>query len=67
MITDEGLPADVAATALVVAGLAGWSEVARALGLDQVAIVDESGTVYLTSEMEKRIQFFGNVKRVTLE
>ena len=67
VITDEGLPADVAATALVVAGLAGWSEVARALGLDQVAIVDESGTVYLTSEMEKRIQFFGDVKRVTLE
>jgi hypothetical protein len=50
-----------------VAGLAGWSEVARVLGLDQVAIVDESGTVYLTPEMEKRIQFSGDVKRVTLE
>ena len=67
VITDEGLAADAAATALVVAGLADWPEVARALELDQVAIVDESGTVFLTPAMEQRIQFSGDVKRVTLE
>lgn len=60
IITDEGLLADAAATALVVAGLDGWTEVARALGLNQVAIVDENGAVYLTPEMEQRIEFSGD-------
>ena len=57
IITDDGLLADAAATALVVAGLDEWSEVARALGLNQVAIVDESGTIYLTPQMQQRIHF----------
>jgi len=57
VIMDEGLLADAAATALVVAGLDGWPEVAHALKLKQVAVVDESGKVYLTPEMKQRIQF----------
>jgi thiamine biosynthesis lipoprotein len=64
IITDEGLPADAAATALVVAGLDNWPEVARAMNLDQVAVVDEAGTVYLTPEMQKRIQFAGSSEQV---
>ncbi len=64
VITDEGLLADAAATALIVAGLDHWSEVASALDLSQVAVVDESGTVYLTPEIEQRIQFTGDPKRV---
>jgi thiamine biosynthesis lipoprotein len=64
IITDEGLLADAAATALIVAGLEHWPKVARALDLDQVAVVDEAGTVYLTPEMEKRIQFSGDANRV---
>ncbi len=67
VITNEGLPADATATALVVAGLSGWPKLARALDLDQVAVVDESGTVYLTPEMEQRIQFSGDVERVIVE
>jgi thiamine biosynthesis lipoprotein len=67
VITDEGLIADAAATALVVAGLSGWPEVARALDLDQVAVVDESGTVYLTPQMEHRIRFSGDEERVIVE
>jgi thiamine biosynthesis lipoprotein len=67
LITDEGLPADAAATALVVAGLSGWPKLARALDLDQVAVVDESGTVYLTPEMEQRIQFSGDDRRVIVD
>lgn len=67
VITDEGLLADAAATALTVAGLDHWPEVARALDLDQVAVVDESGTVYLTPEMEQRIQFSGDADRVIVE
>jgi thiamine biosynthesis lipoprotein len=64
VITDEGIRADTAATALVVAGLADWPQVARALGLDKVAVVDEEGTVYLSSEMELRVAFAADVKRV---
>ena len=55
------------ATALVVAGLEGWPVVARALNLQQIAIVDENGTVYLTPEMDKRMQFTGDVERVIVQ
>jgi thiamine biosynthesis lipoprotein len=67
VITGEGLLADAAATALAVAGLDGWPEVARALNLNQVAVVDESGTVYLTPAMETRIRFSGDVEHVIVE
>ena len=67
VITDEGLLADAVATALVVAGLDGWPEVARALDLQLIAVVDGSGTVYLTPGMDKRLQFTGDVKRVIVE
>ncbi len=67
VITDEGIVADAAATALVVAGLGGWPEVARALKLQQVAVVDEDGTVYLTPAMDERLQFTGDIERVIVE
>jgi thiamine biosynthesis lipoprotein len=67
VITDEGILADAAATALVVAGLEEWHEVARSLDLHQIAVVDESGTVYMTPEMEKRLQFIGDVERVIVD
>jgi thiamine biosynthesis lipoprotein len=63
VITAEGIVADAAATALVVAGLAAWPGVARAMGLDQVLMVDESGKVYLTPAMEHRVHFSGEVER----
>jgi thiamine biosynthesis lipoprotein len=66
VITDEGLLADAAATALVVAGLDNWPEVARNLNLDQVAVVDESGKVYLTHEMEQRIDFTDDIEPVII-
>ncbi len=67
IITDEGLLADAAATALVVAGLDGWPEVARALELDAVAVIDETGRVYLTPEMEQRIQFSSDTERLIVD
>jgi thiamine biosynthesis lipoprotein len=67
VITGLGVVADAAATALVVAGLDGWPAVAGALDLDQVLVVDESGMVYLTPEMEQRVQFSGDVERVIVE
>lgn len=64
VITDEGLLADAAATALVVAGLDNWQQVARNLNLSQVAVVDETGKVYLTPEIEQRIDFTDDIERV---
>ncbi len=56
VIAGEGLLADAAATALTVAGLDDWSGVAKALGLDQVMIVDGSGRVHMTRRMSQRIE-----------
>ena len=56
VIAEEGLLADAAATALTVAGKKDWSDVAKALGLDQVMIVDEAGKVYMTRRMSQRIE-----------
>jgi thiamine biosynthesis lipoprotein len=67
VISNEGLLADAAATALVVAGLDDWPAVAKALNLDQVAVVDESGTVFLTTAMQRRINLSENVRRVVVD
>ncbi len=67
VITAEGILADGVATALVVAGLDGWPEVARALNLQQVAVIDENGTVYMTPAMEQRLEFTGDFKRVIID
>ena len=56
VIADGGVLADAAATAITVAGLDGWQDVARALGLDQVMLVDENGKVWLTRRMHERIE-----------
>jgi len=55
VIASEGLLADAAATALIVAGPDDWAEVAGALGLDQVLLVDGFGRVYLTPAMRNRV------------
>jgi hypothetical protein len=39
-----------------VAGREDWASVAKALGLDQVMIVDGSGRVYMTQRMSQRIE-----------
>lgn len=49
--------ADVAATALVVAGPDQWVEVARNLGVQEVMLVDDAGRVQLTPSMARRVDF----------
>ena len=63
VITREGLLADAAATALIVAGLDEWVEVARSLGLDQVLLVDEKGKAYLTEKMNERMEFVEGIEK----
>ena len=67
VIAANGMTADAAATAMVVAGLDGWPEVARALKLAHVAVVDEAGTVFLTPAMEQRIEFSEDVDTVIIQ
>mgnify|MGYP002062507888 CR=1 FL=1 len=59
----EGLLADAAATALIVAGRSGWREIAQSLGLDQVLMIDGNGTVYLTRRMAERIELLDGIER----
>jgi len=45
IVAEEGWLADAAATAIIVAGISGWSEIATKLELNQVLITDEQGQV----------------------
>lgn len=63
VISSEGWLADASATALIVAGLDDWLEVARSLDLEQVMLVDEEGKAWLTEKMAERIQFEEGVER----
>ncbi|MGD8346671.1 MAG: FAD:protein FMN transferase [Lysobacterales bacterium] len=56
VITDEGILADAAATAITVAGLADWLEVARNLGTGTVMLIDEHGVVHMTRAMSERVE-----------
>jgi thiamine biosynthesis lipoprotein len=62
VIAVEGLLADAAATALIVAGRSGWREVAQSLELDQVLMIDGGGKVYLTRRMAERIELLDGVE-----
>lgn len=61
VVAGEGLVADAAATALIVAGLEDWPEVAAALGLRQVLVVDGQGVVYQTPAMAERVRLVEGV------
>ncbi|HET6565865.1 MAG TPA: FAD:protein FMN transferase [Xanthomonadales bacterium] len=56
VVMKNGASADAAATALVVAGLEEWPEVAEGMGLQQFLLTDERGAVYLTRAMQARLQ-----------
>jgi thiamine biosynthesis lipoprotein len=57
VIHGEGGAADAAATALFVAGPEHWREVARALALDYVLLIDVQGRAHLTPAMAERLRF----------
>ena len=55
VIAADGVLADAAATALVVAGPGEWPQVARDMGVDAVLVVDEPGRIQATPVMRKRL------------
>jgi thiamine biosynthesis lipoprotein len=48
--------ADAAATALFVAGADAWPEVAAAMDVDHVMLLDDQGTIQLTPAMAERVE-----------
>ncbi|MEJ2692819.1 MAG: FAD:protein FMN transferase [Candidatus Thiodiazotropha sp.] len=66
VISKDGGLADAGATALSVAGPEGWKKVAAKMGLTQVMLVDEKGTIYLTPVMERRITLEQKAARVVV-
>lgn len=57
VVHDNAAVADAAATALVVAGPDHWQRIARQMGIRFVMLVDDTGTIHMTPEMEQRIEF----------
>jgi thiamine biosynthesis lipoprotein len=62
VIADQGLLADAAATALIVAGPSEWAETARSMGLDQVLVIDAQGRAFLTPAMAKRVSLVASIQ-----
>lgn len=58
VIHGDAATAEGAATALFVAGPAGWFEVARHLGVRYVLMVDSAGTLVMDPAMARRAEFF---------
>jgi thiamine biosynthesis lipoprotein len=54
VIADNAALADAAATAIFVAGPDEWTKVAGNLGLTEVMLVDASGIIHMTPDMEAR-------------
>ncbi len=57
VLDEQPARADAAATALFVAGAEDWPAVAAGLGLSQVMVVLEDGTVAITPELAERVRF----------
>ncbi|HHM05996.1 MAG TPA: FAD:protein FMN transferase [Gammaproteobacteria bacterium] len=57
VVHTSGTEADAAATALFIAGPARWRETAKALGLRQVMLIDDRGTVHVSPELAARLRF----------
>jgi thiamine biosynthesis lipoprotein len=64
VISKDGGLADAAATALSVAGPAQWQRIATQMGVTEVMLVDEQGTVYLSPGMRDRVEFQQPIDRV---
>ncbi len=55
VVAASGALADAASTAIFVAGPQHWREAARALGVDQVFIVDAGGRIEITEALAHRV------------
>lgn len=63
VIAREGITADAAATALLVAGPDDWPQVARGMGIEAVLVVDDAGDIALTPAMQARVSLSERLDR----
>lgn len=56
VLSDDPVMADMAATALMVAGPAGFEQTARGMGMGCALLVTRDGTLYLTPAMRARLE-----------
>lgn len=52
---DRAAVADAAATAIFVAGVKDWQQVAERMGIERVMLVDETGNISMTPAMERAV------------
>ena len=57
VIHTNAATADAASTALFVAGTEKWPEIARAMGIEDVMVIDNQGRTHITPSMKKRVDF----------
>jgi len=55
VIHHNAATADAAATALFIAGVKEWPQIAQQMGIDKVMLIDEALTIYMTPQMAQRI------------
>lgn len=60
VINNDGAIADASASALFIAGVEHWAEVAKAMGVDQVMLIDIEGEIHLTPAMAARLRIEGD-------
>ena len=67
VIHDNGIEADAASTALVVAGGEAWHATARSMGIRYAMLVEDDGTLHMNPAMAQRLLFEGErPKRVII-
>ncbi len=57
VIHNNAATADAAATALFIAGTTQWPQIARQMGIDEVILIGNDLTIYMTKKMAQRIHF----------
>ena len=66
VLHDNAATADAAATALFIAGPTQWVEIAKAMKIKNVLLIDEKGEIHISSSMQKRIKLEQKRKIVEL-
>jgi len=56
VLHENAATADAAATALFIAGPKQWVEIAKAMGIKYVLLIDENGKLHISSAMQKRLK-----------
>lgn len=66
VLHNNAATADAAATALFIAGPTQWIEIAKAMKIKYVLLIDENGDIHISSSMKKRIELVQKRKIVEL-